>query len=216
MALQLWEKLFHEYQYFKSFSKQVVLLKMCLQSLLCSFFCSTQVSTAWLRSSSIPRFPKQTTNPWIFNFSFIFYCFWHTVIFLKFPEDLSFNRNNIKFFPSFFPFLAPFLEYAIVTNSLTFFFLPLLPFCFFLSTPTVRFFLIPAVSYHFYLCPGAIGAERSGPPCCHFFSLFSSLLPLSNAETAAQYLYPMNFRDPKQVRRTWLKGADSSVSYFIK
>lgn len=123
-----------------------------------------------------------------------------------------------NFFPSFFSFLTPFLEYAIVTTSLTYLFFPLtlLPFSFFCSTPTVRFFLIPAVSYQFYLCPGAMGAECSGPPCCQcLFSLLSSLLPLSKAETAVQYLYPMNLRDPKQVRGTWLKGADSNVYCFI-
>lgn len=79
-------------------------------------------------------FLKKQTNCLNFHFHFYFRqflrFFWDSVILLKFPEDLSFNRNNIKLFPFFSSPLAPFLEYAIVTTTrnLIFFPLPLLPF----------------------------------------------------------------------------------------
>lgn len=49
-----------------------------------------------------------------------------------------------------------------------------------------------------------------------FFSLLSTLLPLSDAATAAWYLCHMNLRDPKQIRKSWLKGAGSIVYHFMK
>lgn len=114
---------FHGYQYFKLFSRQVVLFKMYLQSLLCSFFFLLKVAQHGWDPIVSHSFLNKQTNCLNFHFHFYFLqflrFFWDCVILLTFPEDLSFNRNNIKLFPFFSSPPAPFLEYAIVTTTLT-------------------------------------------------------------------------------------------------
>lgn len=89
------------------------MLLKCIFSLfyVVYFFFSTQVNIAQLGSSSIPQFPKQTNY---LNFHLYFYFllflrfFCNNVIFLKFPEDVSFNRNKIKLFSFLSLFSSPF------------------------------------------------------------------------------------------------------------
>lgn len=220
MALQFLEKLFYEYQYFKSFSRQVTLLKMLSQSLLCSFFFLLKLAQHGWDPLVSRSFLNKQTNCLNFHLYFYFLLFLRffrdSVIFLKFPEVVSFNRNNIDLLSISFLFSRhfPWIYHCHNQSNLHFFSFLYYLFPFSVAHPLWGSFsskLSPMIfTFVLVLCEQSVQALHAASG----FFLSSSLLSLSNAGT--RYLYPMNLRDPKQVRRTCLKGADSSIYYFIK